>query len=87
MGKCVRRISDSKTNPLVAQNWVTPWQDLDQCMMVKDPTGVAQNPRGRFDRLILPWNYKKEGREDVWVEADLRDAGSYMRSFEQNMCI
>ena len=80
---CAAHFRFKKTNPLVAQNWVTPWQDLDQCMMVKDPTGIAQNPKGRFDRLILPWNYTKEGREDVWVEANLRDSESYMRTFEQ----
>ena len=32
---------------------------------------------------MLPWNYRKEGREQVWVEADLTDSNSYKRSFEQ----
>ena len=42
---CAAHFRYQKTNPNVASNWVTPWQDLDQCMMVKDPTGYSQNPR------------------------------------------
>ncbi len=80
---CASHFRFQKTNPTVAANWVTPWQDLDQCMMVKDPRGIAQKPKGRFDRLVLPWNYKMEGREEIWVEADLADEDSYMRAFEQ----
>ena len=80
---CASHFRFQKTNPTVASNWVTPWQDLDQCMMVKDPTGYSQKPTGRFDRLVLPWNYRVQGREQVWVDADLSDAESYKRSFEQ----
>ena len=80
---CASHFRFQKTNPTIADNWVTPWQDLDQCMMVKDPTGYSQKPKGRFDRLVLPWNYRVEGRDEVWVEADLNDSESYKRSFEQ----
>ena len=41
--------------------------------MVKDQRVILRNQR-KIYRLVLPWNYRVEGGEQVWVDADLSDA-------------
>ena len=63
---CAAHFRLQKMNKVTSQNWVTPLQDLDNCLLVKEPTSkMYQNPKGRIDRLLLPWNYNRDGD---WIE-------------------
>ena len=43
---------------------MTPKQDIDYCMMWDEPGKYTSQPKGRLDRLLLPWSYNNN---DEWV--------------------
>lgn len=74
---CAAHFKFQKTNANVTANWVTHFRDLDQCLMLQDPHGVAKNPTGRLDRLILPWNNVMVGRDEVWQDASFEQVCAF----------
>ena len=67
---CAAHYRVQNMSPEIAKNWVTPTQDLDNCLYIGEPGSTAMSPRNRLDRLMIPWNYKRFGRESVWVTED-----------------
>jgi len=62
---CASYYRFNKTSTETAQTWVTPLQDLDFCMLHVQPGKFTSQPKGRLDRMLIPWNFD---RDDNWIE-------------------
>ena len=65
---CASYFRFSQLAPDVASSWVTPKQDIDRCMFKPEPYGIATQPKGRLDRLLIPWNHNYNKRLEYEVE-------------------
>ena len=62
---CASYFRFKKIGGRVDSEWITRKQDIDFCMMRDEPGSFTSQPKGRLDRLLLPWNYNTK---DEWLQ-------------------
>ena len=62
---CASYFRFKKIGGRIDSEWITRKQDIDFCMMRDEPGDFTSQPKGRLDRLLLPWNYNTK---DEWLQ-------------------